>query len=286
MTEEPRESVPAESRQPHVLVEREGPVGRLVLNRPEKLNAFIGSMRDAIADGLEALANDEEVRVVIVTGRGRAFCAGADVGYMAALLEAEDYEEANALVEAGRRVVEAVTGMPKPVIAALNGPAAGGGANLALCCDLRLASDRASIGQTFNRIGLHPDWGGTWTVPRLVGAARAAELFLFAEMIPAEEARAMGLVNRVVPHDDLERVTAEWADRLAAKPALPMALAKQALRRTWTSTLGEMLAYEAEAQDRCFRSRDASEGIGAFTEKRSPRFGRPGAENTEPETDA
>lgn len=275
----------AASDEAHVLVQRDGAVGRLVLNRPEKLNAFFGSMRDEIADGLEALAADEGVRVVVVTGRGRAFCAGADVGYMAGLLEAENYDEANALVEAGRRVVEAVTSMPKPVIAALNGPAAGGGANLALCCDLRLASDRASIGQTFNRIGLHPDWGGTWIVPRLVGTAKAAELFLFAEMIPADEACAMGLVNRVVPHDELERVTAEWADRLVAKPALPMALAKQALRRTWTSTLEEMLAFEAEAQDRCFRSPDASEGIRAFTEKRSPRFGRPGARNTEPGTD-
>jgi 2-(1,2-epoxy-1,2-dihydrophenyl)acetyl-CoA isomerase len=273
------------SAEPHVLVQRDGPVGRLVLNRPDRLNAFFGRMRDEIADGLEALADDDDVRVVVVTGRGRAFCAGADVGYLAGLLEAQNFEEANALVEAGRRVVEAVTSMPKPVIAALNGPAAGGGANLALCCDLRLASERASIGQTFNRIGLHPDWGGTWMVPRLVGAARAAELFLFAEMIPADEACSMGLLNQVVPHDDLERVTAEWAERLAAKPALPMALAKQALRRTWTSSLGEMLAFEAEAQDRCFRSADASEGIRAFTEKRSPRFGRSGAEDTEPETD-
>ena len=275
----------AGSAEPHILVLRDGPVGRLVLNRPDRLNAFFGSMRDEIADGLEALAADDAIRVVVVTGRGRAFCAGADVGYMARLLEAKNYDEANALVEAGRRVVEAVTSMPKPVIAALNGPAAGGGANLALCCDLRLASDRASIGQTFNRIGLHPDWGGTWIVPRLVGAAKAAELFLFAEMISAEEACAMGLLNRVVPHDELERVTEEWAERLVAKPALPMALAKQALRRTWTSSLGDMLAFEAEAQERCFRSADASEGIRAFTEKRSPRFGREGAPNTGPETD-
>lgn len=270
----------------YVLVEREGPVGRLVLDRPERLNSFFGTMRDEIADGLEELGRDGRVRVVVVTGRGRAFCAGADVKYMAELLEAEDFDEANALVEAGRRVVEAVTGMPKPVIASLNGPAAGGGANLALCCDLRIASDRASIGQTFNRIGLHPDWGGTWIVPRLVGATMAAELFLFAEMIPAEDACAMGLLNRVVPHDDLERMTAEWADRLAAKPALPMALAKQALRRTWTSTLQEMLAFEAEAQNRCFRSDDAREGIMAFTEKRSPRFGRTDASHPESEVES
>lgn len=269
---------------PRVLVERDGPIGRLVLNRPEKLNSFFGTMRDEIADGLEELGADEEVRVVVVTGRGRAFCAGADVKYMADLLEAGDYEEANALVEAGRRVIQAVTGMPKPVIAALNGPAAGGGANLALCCDLRIASERASIGQTFNRIGLHPDWGGTWIVPRLVGPARAAELFMMAEMIPAERALELGLVNRVVAPEALDDTVADWAGRLAAKPALPLALSKQAIHRTWNSTLDEMLAFEAEAQDRCFRSDDAREGIRAFTEKRTPRFGGAGAANREPET--
>lgn len=261
--------------EPRVLVERDGPVGRLVLNRPDKLNAFFGSMRDEIGDGLEELGNDDSVRVVVVTGRGRAFCAGADVMYMHQLLEDENFDEANALVEAGRRVIEAVTGMPKPVIAALNGPAAGGGANLALNCDLRIASDRASIGQTFNRIGLHPDWGGTWIVPRLVGSAKAAELFLFAEMVPAEEALEIGLVNRVVPHDELDAATREWADRLAAKPALSLALAKQAIHRSWTSTRDEMLSFEARAQDRCFRSADAREGILAFTEKREPDFGDP-----------
>jgi 2-(1,2-epoxy-1,2-dihydrophenyl)acetyl-CoA isomerase len=163
--------------------------------------------------------------------------------------------------------------MSKPVIGSLNGPAAGGGANLALACDLRIASDRASIGQTFNRIGLHPDWGGTWLLPRLVGRARAAELFFFGEMIDATEAERLGLVNRVVPHDELEAATLEWAGRLAAKPPLALALAKQALQRCFSATLDEMLDYEAEAQDRCFRSADALEGTRAFVEKRPPRFG-------------
>ena len=261
--------------EPRILVERDGPVGRLVLNRPEKLNSFFGTMRDEIGDGLEVLADDPDVRVVVVTGRGRAFCAGADVRYMTELLERGDYEEADALVEAGRRVILAVTGMPKPVIAALNGPAAGGGANLALCCDLRIASDRASIGQTFNRIGLHPDWGGTWIVPRLVGAARAAELFMMADMIPAAQAAEIGLVNRVVPHEELGAATDEWAHRLAAKPALSLALAKQAIHRSWNAGLEEMLDYEAEAQARCFRSADALEGVRAFSEKRAPSFGDP-----------
>ncbi len=229
-------------------------------------------MRDEIAEGLEGLGADDGVRAVIVTGAGRAFCAGADVGYMATLLEEGAHEEAEALVDAGRRVVHAVREMPKPVIAALNGPAAGGGANLALACDLRIASERASIGQTFNRIGLHPDWGGTFTVPRLVGPARAAELFFLAEMIPAAEAERIGLVNRVVPHEDLMETARGWAERLAAKPPLPLLLAKRAIQASLSSTVEEMLAYELDAQRRCFHSADALEGVRAFLEKREPRF--------------
>ncbi len=261
------------STEPQVLVETDGPIGRLVLNRPDKLNSFSGAMRDDIARGLETLGADQSVRVVILTGRGRAFCAGADVKYMASLLENGQYDEANALVEAGRRTIKAIVGMKKPVIASLNGPAAGGGANMALSCDLRIASDRASIGQTFNRIGLHPDWGGTWIVPRLVGQAKAAELFLFAEMIAAHEAERIGLLNRVVPHDELESVTNDWAQRLAEKPSLSLALAKQALQKSWGATLDEMLDFESMAQNECFRSDDALEGTRAFVEKRSPRFG-------------
>ncbi len=259
--------------EPRVLVEVEDRIGTLTLNRPDRLNAFFGPMREELAEGLEELARRDDVRVVVVTGRGRAFCAGADVGYMADLLAAGAWEEANALVEAGRRVITAVVGMPKPVLAALNGPAAGGGANLALACDLRIASDRASIGQTFNRIGLHPDWGGTWIVPRLVGPARAAELFFLGEMVGAVEAERIGLVNRVVPHETLEAETRSWAERLAEKPALPLALAKEAIRRTWGASLEEMLDFEARAQDRCFRSADGLEGVRAFVEKRAPRFG-------------
>jgi 2-(1,2-epoxy-1,2-dihydrophenyl)acetyl-CoA isomerase len=251
----------------------DGAIGTLTLNRPERLNAFFGTMREEIVGALEELARRDDVRVVIVTGRGRAFCAGADVGYMADLLEREAWEEANALVEAGRRVITTIVTMPKPVIASLNGPAAGGGANLALACDLRIASEGASIGQTFPRIGLHPDWGGTWLVPRLVGRGRAAELFLLAEMIEAREAERIGLVNRVVPHEELEAATREWAERLARAPALPLALAKESLRLTWDASLSEMLDFEAVAQERCYRSADAREGVRAFVEKRPPRFG-------------
>ncbi len=246
------------------------------MNRPDKLNAFFGTMRDEIGEALEEMAGREDVRVVVVTGRGRAFCAGADVGYMADLLERGAYDEANLLVTAGRRVIRSIIEMHKPVIAALNGPAAGGGANMALACDLRIASDRAAIGQTFNRIGLAPDWGGSWLVPRLVGRARAAELFFLADMVDAAQAERIGLVNRVVPHADLEDTVRELAGRLAAKPALALALAKEALRRSLSADLDEMLDFEVRAQDEAFRSADALEGTRAFMEKRAPHFGEPG----------
>jgi enoyl-CoA hydratase/carnithine racemase len=257
----------------HVLARVDGPIGRVILNRPEKLNAFVGDMRDRIGDVLEALGADDDVRVVVVTGAGRAFCAGADIGYMTELIQNERLDEARALVEAGRRVTLAITRMPKPVIAALNGPAAGGGANLALACDLRIASDRASIGQTFNRIGLHPDWGGTWFLPRLVGPARAAELVFLAEMVDAAEAERIGLVNRVVPHERFEAEVEELAASLAAKPRLAIRLAKEALRTSLGADLETMLDFEARAQDLCFRSADAREGVRAFLEKRPARFG-------------
>ena len=262
----------------HVLVDVSNSIGTLTLNRPDKLNAFFGSMRDEIGEALEEMAARDDVRVVVITGRGRAFCAGADVGYMADLLERGAYDEANLLVTAGRRVIRSIIEMPKPVIAALNGAAAGGGANMALACDLRIASERAAIGQTFNRIGLAPDWGGSWLVPRLVGRARAAELFFLADMVDAEEAERIGLVNRVVPHDELEDTVREVAKRLAAKAALALALAKEALRRSLSADLDEMLDFEVRAKDEAFRSRDALEGTRAFMEKRAPRFGADGGD--------
>jgi len=256
----------------NVLVSVDGAIGTITLNRPEKLNAFAGRMRQEIAEAVTRLAQDDEVRVLVITGAGRAFCAGADIGYMRTLLEEEDWENAKALVEAGRAVVTAIRKAPKPVIASVNGPAAGGGANLALACDLRIASDRASIGQTFNRIGLHPDWGGTYFLPRLVGPSKALELIFMAEMIGAEEALKLGLFNRVVPHDRLEEETRKLAELLAAKPPIALALAKEAVYRSAHASLEEMLDVELENQLRCFRSADAKEGLLAFLEKRPPAF--------------
>ena len=256
----------------NVLVEVADRVGTLTLNRPDKLNAFAGTMRREIADAIRALAADDGVRVIVVTGAGRAFCAGADIGYMKELTASRDVPAFRALVEAGREVVTVVRATPKPVIASVNGPAAGGGANFALACDLRIASDRASIGQTFNRIGLHPDWGGTFFLPRLVGASRALELIFGADMVPAGEALRLGLFSRVVPHDQLAAVTREVALGLAQKPPRALALAKQAIYASDRQTLDEQLDMELAHQLACFQSEDAREGLAAFLEKRSPEF--------------
>ncbi len=169
-------------------------------------------------------------------------------------------------------MVTAIRNTPKPVIASVNGAAAGGGANLALSCDIRIASDRASIGQTFNKIGLHPDWGGTYFLPRLVGPAKAFELISTGEMVPATEAHRIGLFNRVVPHELLAEETSSLARHLAAKPPLALALAKQALHQSDVADLNHMLDVELDHQLRCFESHDTVEGLNAFLEKREPTF--------------
>ncbi len=256
----------------HVLVSLADGIGTITLNRPAKLNAFAGRMRQEVAEAVRQVAQDDEVRVLVVTGAGRAFCAGADIDYLRGLLEDEDWEAAKGLVEAGRAVVTTIRAVPKPVIASVNGPAAGGGANLALACDVRIASDRASIGQTFNRIGLHPDWGGTYFLPRLVGSSKALQLVYSADMIDAEEASRIGLFDRVVPHERLVEETAAYARMLANKPPIALALAKRAIYESERLGLDEMLDLELEHQMRCFKSEDAKEGLQAFLEKRSPSF--------------
>ncbi|MGE0352907.1 MAG: enoyl-CoA hydratase/isomerase family protein [Gemmatimonadales bacterium] len=247
-------------------------VGTLTLNRPDRLNAFDGAMRRELVPAARELTDDPRVRAIVVTGAGRAFCAGADVKFMEACLRTDDVAEANGLVQAGSELVRLLRETPKPVLASLNGAAAGGGANLALACDLRIASDQASIGQVFHRIGLHPDMGGTWFLPRLVGPSRALELIWSTELVPAARCLELGLVNRVVPHERLAPETAAWAERLAALPPIAAGLVKQAVYAGDGDGLPAALAREIEYQDRCFRSADAAEGLAAFNAKRPPSF--------------
>jgi len=188
------------------------------------------------------------------------------------LIDTHDWATARQLVDNGATAIAAIASAPKPVIAAVNGAAAGGGANLALACDIRMASDRASIGQVFNRIGLHPDLGGTFFLPRLVGLGKALELVFTGDMIDAAEGHRLGIFNRVVAADSLMHETRALAEQLADKPPLGIARAKKALYQGSQASLNEMLAIELENQVALFSTHDAREGIEAFAEKRPPHF--------------
>jgi 2-(1,2-epoxy-1,2-dihydrophenyl)acetyl-CoA isomerase len=256
----------------NILISEVEGIATITLNRPEKLNAFIGHMRRDLAEALEHAGSDRNVRVVIITGAGRAFCAGGDVGFMAELMKRGDSEEFARILGAGRRVITGIRAVSKPVIAAVNGPASGAGCNLAFACDIRVASTNASFSQSFLKVGLHPDWGGTFFLPRLVTPNKACEMFFLGETIDAAEAMRLGIVNQVVSPEELEAATQELAERLRAAPPLAVAAAKQAVYMSERADLDEMLRYETEAQLKCFESQDGHEGIRAFLEKREPKF--------------
>src|SRR5688572_17102744 len=256
----------------HILVSEGEGIVTITLNRPDKLNAFIGHMRRDLAEALEHAGSDRATRVVIVTGAGRAFCAGGDVAFMGELMQRRDSDEFERILGAGRRVISAIRMMAKPVIAAVNGPASGAGFNLALACDLRIASTSATFSQSFVKIGLHPDWGGTYFLPRLVTPNKACEMFFLGEALDAEEALRLGIVNSVVEPSELETATVELARRLCDAPPISLGAAKQAVYMSQAAELEEMLRYETEAQMSCFESHDGAEGVRAFLEKRPAKF--------------
>lgn len=255
-----------------VLLQLRDGVASITLNRPERLNAFAGTMREDLEMALGKAAQTDGVRVVVITGAGRAFSAGADLAVTRDLAARDDDGAFGGLVQAGMRVVRRICSLAQPVIAAINGPAAGAGASLALACDIRIASEAASIGFGFNRIGLHPDWGATYFLPRVVGLGRATELILSGRVVPAAEAERIGLVDRVFPKKRFQDEVQAYAASLTVKPPLALAAAKRTLARSLVSDLEEMLLAESAAQMVCFRSADAREGIAAFIEKRTPTF--------------
>src|SRR5205823_7541304 len=229
-----------------IRIETHNAITTITLDRPEKLNAFAGTMREDLLAALRAAEADHGCRVVVVTGAGRAFCAGGDVEYMAGLQRDGNVAAFRRLLDAGRDVILRICSMSKPVIAAVNGIAAGAGCNLALACDYRIASDQAKLGETFVRIGLHPDWGGTWLLPRLVGRSRAFELLASGRMIDAQEALAIGMVDRVV--SDLAAEVQAFARTLADAPPIAIAGIKRALAASERNDLRAQLALEAEHQ--------------------------------------
>lgn len=233
----------------HVLVEISDHIGTATLNRPEKANAFDPDMCEDLLEALRMLAAADAVRVIVVTGAGRAFCAGADLSVLGT--------QGEQLVKAGKDIALTIRNAPKPVLAAVNGAAAGGGANLALACDYRLASDQASIGQVFHKLGLGPDWGGSYFLPRLTGISKALELVWSARMVQASEAAQLGLFDRVVPHDTLAAESRALAQRWAGMAPLAVRKAKGALYRSEHSTLEQMLEIEIADQQTLFATPEA-----------------------------
>jgi 2-(1,2-epoxy-1,2-dihydrophenyl)acetyl-CoA isomerase len=257
-----------------VLLEIGDGVATITLNRPEKLNAFAGDMRERLVEALDRVAADRDARVLVITGAGEGFCAGGDVKHMVELkARGAGFEELAPLLEAGRAVATRLAALEIPVIAAVNGVAAGAGLNLALACDVRLASSAARFGETFVRIGLHPDWGGTYHLPRLAGLAAALDLSWTGELVGAEEALRLGLVQRVYPAREFAKRWRAYAAALAAAPAAGVRAIKRSLRASQARTLGQCLDAETAAQAACWASADAAEGLAAFVEKRAPRFG-------------
>src|SRR5919202_1884902 len=255
----------------NIKVSTDDGIATIMLDRPEKLNAFVGHMRRDLAEALEHAASERASRVVVITGAGRAFCAGADVKYMNELMERQDVEEFKRLLGAGRRVITTIRQTTKPVIASINGAAYGAGFNLALACDLRVAARSATFSQSFVKVGLHPDWGGTYFLPRVVPTNIACEMFFLGDAFDAGQALRFGLVNRVVPDAELTTETRKLAERLRDAPYASIAAAKRAVYMSEESSLERMLQYEPEAQLQCFQSEEARERVRAFLERREPR---------------
>ena len=244
-----------------VLVEVAEGIGTVTINRPHKLNAFDRHTCRELIEALQGLVADSNVRVLILTGAGRAFSAGADLNVLS--------EDGPALVAAGKELALLLRGAPLPVIAAVNGAAAGGGANLALACDYRIAAEGAAIGQVFARLGLGPDWGGSYFLPRLVGPSRALELVWSARMVPAAEAHALGLFDRVVPADRLLPEARALAAVWAGFPPLALRRAKEVIYRSERASLVEMLDAEITLQHELFATPEARSRIGASLATRS-----------------
>jgi enoyl-CoA hydratase/carnithine racemase len=262
----------AQSAAPLVLETRDGAVLTLTLNRPEKLNALSTALAEALLAAFEAASRDETVRCVVLTGAGRAFCAGGDLGELADARRRNAGHELEGLLRAGHGLVLAIRDLPVPVLASVNGAAAGAGMNLALACDLRIAAETAMFGQNFARIGLFPDFGGTHLLPRLVGSAVAAELMITGEMISAAEALRIGAVNRVVPAEKLAEETRAYAQRVADAPPVTARAVKRVLAGAEREALRSALEFEVRQQAACFQSADSLEGMNAFFEKRKPEF--------------
>ena len=255
-----------------VVVKREGNVAIVTMNRPERLNAINKDLAHGLHDAFEQIATDSNVRVVVLTGAGRAFCAGGDLSVLNKGRAENDTSELEPMLRFGMKLILQMRTMPQPIIASVNGPAAGAGMNIALAADIRIASEDASFGQNFAKIGLFPDYGGTVLLPEVVAPGLAAEMFFTGEMIDARKALQLGIVNRVTPAADLEKEARALAQKIAQGPPIAIRAVKQTLFGEGSAHLADMLEHELQEQLKCFSSEDAQEGLRAFLEKRAPKF--------------
>ncbi len=246
-------------------------VGRITLNRPDKLNSFTAAMHAELKDALGQLV-PRGARVLVLTGAGRGFCAGQDLGDRAVAPGGKGADLGESIEKNYKPLVLAFANLPMPVVAAVNGVAAGAGANIALACDIVIAARSATFIQSFTKLGLVPDSGGTWILPRLAGTARALGLALLGERLPAEQAAAWGLIWRCVEDAELAGVVDALAAQLATAPTRGLAATRAAIREAWGRTLEQALDAERDLQRELGWSKDYAEGVAAFTEKRAPRF--------------
>lgn len=256
----------------HLVFESEQGVARLTLNRPEVLNSFNRAMARELCDALTAVASDAAIRAVFLTGAGRAFCAGQDLAEAAPAPDGSLPDLGDFVKNGYNPIIRAIRKLEKPVICAVNGVAAGAGANLALACDIVFASSEASFIQSFSKIGVIPDSGGTFILPRIVGLQRASVLTMLAEKLSAEQARDWGMVYRVVEPPALVDVAFTTAVHLATQPTRGLGLIKRAFNRSLGVDLDEQLDYEEELQREAGRTADYAEGVRAFLAKRKPQF--------------
>jgi 2-(1,2-epoxy-1,2-dihydrophenyl)acetyl-CoA isomerase len=246
----------------------EGGVARLTLNRPDRLNSFTVPMHEEVADALSKL---EGARVLVLTGAGRGFCAGQDLNDRA-VAPGESVDLGHSVENYYNPLIRKLTGLPFPVIARVNGVAAGAGANIALACDIVVAGKSAKFIQSFASIGLIPDSGGTWVLPRLIGQARALGLALTAEPLPAEKAAEWGLIWKAVEDEQLDAEVEALATRFASAPTLGLAAIKRMIRASWGHSLDQELDAQRDAMRELGFTHDYREGVAAFMEKRTPRF--------------
>ncbi|MFD4631288.1 enoyl-CoA hydratase/isomerase family protein [Streptomyces sp. NPDC058284] len=284
MTASPEPQSPTEPAEPAALADPTDPLDSLILhttdngvswitlNRPEAMNAVTWDQRERVIALLGEASGDPSVRAVVITATGKGFCAGADLRGAPSTGERVPGDVARTIRQGAQRLVAAVLDCEKPVIAAVNGTAAGIGAHLAFACDLVVAAGTARFIEVFVRRGLVPDGGGAYLLPRLIGPQRAKELMFFGDAVSAADAERLGLVNRVVPADELERTARAWAERLAAGPTRALAMTKQLVNASLESDRATAFAAEAAAQEINMTTADANEGVAAFVARRSPSY--------------